>query len=373
MDKDTVSLVVLSHGLWGVKSHMSYIEKKLKEKYRDSSICILNSSINEAKYTYDGIDICGIRLANEIESTVARFSKDGKQVKKISFIGYSLGGLITRFAIGVLGQRGVFKRIEPLYFITFATPHLGVRLPSSSVVSSFFNLVSGKLVSRSGEQLQLIDNYQHHEPLLEVMSDPDGVYFKYLSMFKVRRIYANIANDRTVPYWTAGIELMDYFYNSKGKLDLTLDEAYISVITAFDIRHSTKKSNGQMKAFKEKERKPLKTVALKYTFYCLFPIAAPLFVLIALSVLSYQGIISRYRASQLLHKQQRLLKVEDKNESGRRKSTATDQIVHGEFLAGTLDAVNLMPPGEENDNTVSSLDDHPQHNHYNNGNVFGFI
>jgi hypothetical protein len=31
-----ISLVVLSHGLWGVKSHMSYIEKKLVEKYGET-------------------------------------------------------------------------------------------------------------------------------------------------------------------------------------------------------------------------------------------------------------------------------------------------------------------------------------------------
>lgn len=48
----------------------------------------------------------------------------------------------------------------------------------------------------------------------------DQVYFKYLSKFKTRRTYANIANDRTVGYWTAGLELRDYFFDSKGKIDL---------------------------------------------------------------------------------------------------------------------------------------------------------
>jgi hypothetical protein len=31
-----ISLVVLQHGLWGVKGHMGYIEKKLVQKYQDS-------------------------------------------------------------------------------------------------------------------------------------------------------------------------------------------------------------------------------------------------------------------------------------------------------------------------------------------------
>lgn len=48
----------------------------------------------------------------------------------------------------------------------------------------------------------------------------DQVYFKYLSKFKTRRSYANIANDRTVGYWTAGLEIRDYFFDKKGKIDL---------------------------------------------------------------------------------------------------------------------------------------------------------
>lgn len=42
-----------------------------------------------------------------------RLNKNGKKVKKISFIGYSLGGLIVRYAIGLLGKKGLFDTIEP--------------------------------------------------------------------------------------------------------------------------------------------------------------------------------------------------------------------------------------------------------------------
>lgn len=31
-----ISLVVLSHGLWGNKNHMGYIENKLRDKYGDA-------------------------------------------------------------------------------------------------------------------------------------------------------------------------------------------------------------------------------------------------------------------------------------------------------------------------------------------------
>lgn len=36
-----------------------------------------------------------------------------RKVEKISMIGYSLGGLILRYAIGILGKRGIFDQIKP--------------------------------------------------------------------------------------------------------------------------------------------------------------------------------------------------------------------------------------------------------------------
>lgn len=69
-------------------------------------------------------------------------------LQKISFLGHSLGGLIARYAVAVLYQqnvmqknveqgggecdseekrRGVVAGLEPVNFITFATPHLGSR------------------------------------------------------------------------------------------------------------------------------------------------------------------------------------------------------------------------------------------------------
>lgn len=76
-------------------------------------------------------------------------------VQKISFIGHSLGGLVARFAIARLYERdargefsqesgdketdqagdaypqerlkGKIAGLEPMNFITFATPHLGSR------------------------------------------------------------------------------------------------------------------------------------------------------------------------------------------------------------------------------------------------------
>jgi hypothetical protein len=51
-DNQEISLVVLSHGLWGVKSHMGYIEDKLNEKYGES-IFIVKSRKKNIVYIVD--------------------------------------------------------------------------------------------------------------------------------------------------------------------------------------------------------------------------------------------------------------------------------------------------------------------------------
>ena len=51
---------------------------------------------------------------------------------------------------------------------------MGVRLPSSNAFSFIFNFISGRLVSRSGEQLQLLDKHDktQNKAMLEILSDP---------------------------------------------------------------------------------------------------------------------------------------------------------------------------------------------------------
>jgi hypothetical protein len=57
---------------------------------------------------------------------------------------------------------------------------MGVKLPSTSIISTMFNYMSGRMVSRSGEQLQLIDTFDKDKTMLEVLSDPG----KYALLYK---------------------------------------------------------------------------------------------------------------------------------------------------------------------------------------------
>ena len=53
-------------------------------------------------------------------------ARDGQTIRRLSIVGYSLGGLVARYAIGLLFHKGYFDRLEPVNFTTFVTPHLGM-------------------------------------------------------------------------------------------------------------------------------------------------------------------------------------------------------------------------------------------------------
>lgn len=90
-------------------------------------------------------------------------SGSGKKQRKVvqfSFLGYSLGGLIGRFAMAMLDLEGFFtskeeggRGVEPVYFVTMATPHLGIRQPSRSRFTKVFNFLSARMLSRTGMSL----------------------------------------------------------------------------------------------------------------------------------------------------------------------------------------------------------------------------
>jgi hypothetical protein len=64
----------------------------------------------------------------------------------------------------------------------------------------------------SGRQLFGIDKFRDTgRSLLSVLADPTSIFIKGLAQFQQRSLYANIVNDRTVTYYTAGISQTDPF------------------------------------------------------------------------------------------------------------------------------------------------------------------
>ncbi|KAI8565797.1 hypothetical protein RHMOL_Rhmol03G0289500 [Rhododendron molle] len=210
--------------------------KRLPDK-----VIVHRSECNPSKLTFDGVDQMGERLAGEVMNVVKRWP----EVHKISFVAHSLGGLVARYAIGRLYELlprvetaglsgnclngGDLKDstqyleqhfearvagLEPMNFITFATPHLGSRghkqLPILCGLPFLERRVSQSahwVVGRSGKHLFLTDNDEGKPPLLlQMVKDSDDLKFiSALRSFKRRVAYANANYDYVVGWRTSSI------------------------------------------------------------------------------------------------------------------------------------------------------------------------
>ena len=193
------------------------------QNQRNVETIIKFSTSNYLLKTYHGVDVCGVRLKNEVkkivddlEGSVEDGNNENRRVRYISFIGYSAGGLFARYAIGLLHGEKFFanRSITPLSFITIATPHCGVRdngnMGSGKIINNLLDTLSYFYVGRSGDHMLLKDaslvphdQDEVYEPLLLIMSDPKQNFFQALKQFKEIFFYANARRDHTVNYVTA--------------------------------------------------------------------------------------------------------------------------------------------------------------------------
>ncbi|KAJ7907692.1 DUF676-domain-containing protein [Mycena leptocephala] len=206
-------LLVLVHGMRGNPAHLAELYRIVKDTYPDNALHVLLAETNKGNSTFDGIDWGGERVAEEIVAEVEKLQQEGRTVSKFSITGYSLGGLVARYVVGILSQRGFFKNVTPVNFNTLATPHLGLpRYPRSFRPSLLFSW------SAEGRPLS------------------DCIFYQALAAFQTIRIYANAINDRTVPYVTAAIEVDDVFAarDSNG-LELEMDEEYAHLIKSYSV------------------------------------------------------------------------------------------------------------------------------------------
>ncbi|KAL4942242.1 hypothetical protein BDV06DRAFT_165812 [Aspergillus oleicola] len=228
-------LCVLVHGLWGNSSHMGTIASALRQRYDKSQLHVLASECNDGNLTYDGIEVCGERLAHEIEETLDNLETAGHKVQKLSVVGYSLGGLIARYALGLLYARGWLDKLEPVNFTTFASPHLGVRAPVRGAQGFLFNNLGSRTVSVSGKQLFLTDTFRDSgKPMLSALAEPESIFVEALKRFKHRSVYGNVTNDRTTALYTTIFSGVDHFADLEN-LNVNYVEGYDSVIIDPDV------------------------------------------------------------------------------------------------------------------------------------------
>jgi hypothetical protein len=195
-------------------------------------------------------------IRQQILDHVDKLRTAGSTVTRLSVTGYSLGGLIARYVLGILYQRKFFDSVRPVNFTTFATPHVGLPM-YDSFRSKMFRSLGPRLLSRTGAQFYAVDKWSPRgRPLLQVMADPgksclltfscstamsderhtDQIFYKALLLFPHLTIFANAVNDITVPYVTSAIESSDPFisHNTSG-LTPVFDPVYKPVITSYTI------------------------------------------------------------------------------------------------------------------------------------------
>ncbi|KAJ5674060.1 hypothetical protein N7462_009499 [Penicillium macrosclerotiorum] len=207
-------LCVLVHGLWGNPKNLEYLEFALRQKHSEEILYILRAKDNSGSFTYDGIELGGERVAHEIEQTLMTLEAKGQKITKISIVGYSLGGLVSRYAIGLLHSRGWFEKVQPINFTTFASPHVGARIHLKGLWNYIWNTMGAITISMSGRQLFMIDSFRDTgRPLLNVLADHESIFIQGLKKFHNRCVYANIVHDRTVKFYTSAISKTDPFGN----------------------------------------------------------------------------------------------------------------------------------------------------------------
>lgn len=99
---------------------MASVAKALRAQHPRDKLNILVAQRNAGSFTYDGIELGGERVCDEIEEELQAVESRGGKIKKISIAGYSLGGLVARYAIGLLYARGVLDNLECMVW-TFRT------------------------------------------------------------------------------------------------------------------------------------------------------------------------------------------------------------------------------------------------------------
>ncbi|EMD90613.1 hypothetical protein COCC4DRAFT_19893 [Bipolaris maydis ATCC 48331] len=295
-------LCVLVHGLWGNPDHLKYVSTTLSERFPSEKLYVLVAARNSGSFTYDGIDTGGERVAQEIEGKLEELAESGHNITKISIIGYSLGGLVSRYAIGLLYRRGIFDKIRPINFTTFATPHLGVRTPLKGYHSHLWNVLGARTLSMSGRQLFGVDKFRDTgRPLLAVLADSESIFIQGLAQFKHRSLYANVVNDRTVTYYTAGISSTDPFVDLD-KVKINYIDGYDDVIVDREHPVSPREPEEPL-AFAQRLTEGTKTVIGRASIVALLSVLVPIGVSAFLINSVFQSVRSHQRIR--LHQQGR--------------------------------------------------------------------
>ena len=198
-------LVILTHGLHSnVTSDLFYIKEQIeKTQNQHEEMLVVKGFTDNVCKTEKGIKWLGTRLAEHI---VHNLYNDA--TVKISFIGHSLGGLVQSFAIAYISYNypKFFEQVEPVNFITMASPMLGIVSDNAVYIQ---RLLAMGIAGKTGQDLSLQTYNGLKQPLLQTLSSSSALR-RILKCFKSCTVYANACNDGIVPLYTSALLFLDY-------------------------------------------------------------------------------------------------------------------------------------------------------------------
>ncbi|KAF5196010.1 alpha/beta-Hydrolases superfamily protein [Thalictrum thalictroides] len=228
-------LVVMINGIIGSAADWKFAAKQFLGRY-PKDVLVHCCKRNYGMLTLDGVDVMGERLAEEVLSVI----KQRPRLQKISFVAHSLGGLVARYAVGRLYRQNTMREqdkmnedctfdeghlcegdklkgkiagLEPMNFITFATPHIGVRGHKQAPLFCSLTILekaarhTSWMLRRTGKHLLLTDNENGKPPLLlQMVNDSEDLHFlSALHSFQRCVTYANARFDFAVGWRTSSI------------------------------------------------------------------------------------------------------------------------------------------------------------------------
>lgn len=207
-DQNDIHVVFVSHGLYGTPhGGTGYVMQTLQVQadglgYGDN-VMVYNLCDNEGKTT-DGIAAGGRRMADEVNAVLDQLIRPPYRKISVSFIGYSLGGLYSRFALSILGPKFSRDRITPKVFATLATPHLGVDNNTLVPIPPFLQSIVARSMGTTGSNLLRFASGKEGSVLIDDMATQPQ-FVKPLKSFEHRLAYINAyQTDFQVSVSTAG-------------------------------------------------------------------------------------------------------------------------------------------------------------------------
>eukprot|EP00667_Euglena_gracilis_P011053 EG_transcript_11269 len=193
-----LDVIVFSHGIFGRGEDSNRIREAFEAFYPRPFVFLQPDANAGSTFftrfilnpTLDGVDAGALRLAGWMEERLAPLLPC-----RLSVIGHSLGGVYLRAALKLLADRGFLDTglVHLENFITFATPHLGIRETSTWWVP----LVGVAPVGR--------DLVGDSDVLLGLT---DAAHLAVLGRFRKRVLYGNVAHDSAVQYHTSLLTLV---------------------------------------------------------------------------------------------------------------------------------------------------------------------